>query len=72
MEHFWDIMFQLINHGTNTLHVAFIFLFSVDYSSLPTYCRGVVEPVYINRDAFSLALLLLVPTLPRLCLCAPP
>ncbi|KAK6305215.1 hypothetical protein J4Q44_G00239950 [Coregonus suidteri] len=30
MEHFWDLLFQLMKHGTNTLHVAFIFLFSVD------------------------------------------
>ena len=27
MEHFWDLLFQLVKHGTNTLHVAFIFLF---------------------------------------------
>ena len=24
MEHFWDCLFQLMKHGTNTLHVAFI------------------------------------------------
>ena len=30
MEHFWDILFQLMKYGTNTLHVAFIFLLSVD------------------------------------------
>ena len=29
MEHFGDFLFQLMKHGTNTLHVAFIFLFSV-------------------------------------------
>jgi hypothetical protein len=30
MEHFWDLLFQLVKkHGTNTLHVAFIFLFSL-------------------------------------------
>jgi hypothetical protein len=28
--HFWDLLFQLMKHGTNTLHVAFIFLFSID------------------------------------------
>jgi hypothetical protein len=33
MEHFWDLLFQLIKDGTNTLHVAFIFLFSI-FSSL--------------------------------------
>ena len=27
--HFWDIFFQLMKHGTNTLHAEFIFLFSV-------------------------------------------
>jgi hypothetical protein len=26
MEKFWDLLFQLMKHGTNTLHVAFIFL----------------------------------------------
>ena len=29
MEHYSDLSFQLMKHGTNTLHVAFIFLFSV-------------------------------------------
>ena len=26
IEHFWDLLFQLMKHGTNTLHVAFIFV----------------------------------------------
>ena len=29
MEHFWDLLFQLMKNWTNTLHVAFIFLFSI-------------------------------------------
>ena len=29
MEYFWDLFFQPMKHGTNTSHVAFIFLFSV-------------------------------------------
>ena len=29
MEDFWDVLFQLMKHGTLPLHVAFIFLFSV-------------------------------------------
>ena len=29
MENVWDLLFQLVKHGTNTLHVVFIFLFSV-------------------------------------------
>ena len=29
MEHFGDLLLQLMKHGTNTLHVAFIFLFSI-------------------------------------------
>ena len=28
IEHFWDLLFQLMKHGTNTLRVAFKFLFS--------------------------------------------
>jgi hypothetical protein len=30
MEHFWDLLYQLMKHGTNTLHGVFIFLFSVN------------------------------------------
>ena len=26
MEHFWDLLFQLMKHGTNTLHVAVVFV----------------------------------------------
>jgi hypothetical protein len=29
MENVWDLLFQLMKHWVNTLHVAFIFLFSV-------------------------------------------
>jgi hypothetical protein len=29
MEHSWDLLFQLMKHGTNTLHVTFILLFIV-------------------------------------------
>ena len=29
MQKFWNLLFQLMKHGTNTLHVAFIFLFSI-------------------------------------------
>ena len=32
MEHFLDFLFQLMKHGTKTLHIVFIFLFSVDFS----------------------------------------
>ena len=31
MDIFWDILFQLMKHGTNPLHVAFIFLFVIDH-----------------------------------------
>ena len=34
VEHFWDLLFQLMKLGTNTLHVAFIFLFSVVWAVL--------------------------------------
>ena len=27
METVWDLLFQLMEHGTNTLHVEFIFFF---------------------------------------------
>ena len=29
MHIFWDLLCQLMQHGTNTLHVAFIFLFNI-------------------------------------------
>ena len=32
MENFWDLLFQPMKHGTNTLHAALIFLFSICYS----------------------------------------
>jgi hypothetical protein len=38
MEHFWDFLFQLMKHGTNTLHVAYIFLFSVVFERLQHVC----------------------------------
>jgi hypothetical protein len=31
IEHFWDLLFKLMKHGTDTLHVAFLFLYSMDY-----------------------------------------
>jgi hypothetical protein len=30
MDDFRGLLFQLMKHGTNTLHVAFVFLFSID------------------------------------------
>jgi hypothetical protein len=30
MENVCDLLFQLMKHGTNTLYVAFIFLFSIE------------------------------------------
>ena len=27
IEHFWDLLFQFMKHGTNTLHVVFIYFF---------------------------------------------
>ena len=38
MEYFWDLLFQLMKHGTNTLHVGFIFL-----SSVHTNAEGVKQ-----------------------------
>ena len=49
MEHFWDLLFQLMKHGTNTLHVAFIFLFSVHF---PNYFKLKHGLYVINVDVF--------------------
>ena len=35
MEDVWDLLFQLMKHATNTLHVAFIFLFSAATADCP-------------------------------------
>ena len=52
MEHFWDLLFQLVKHGTNTLHVAFIFLFSI-YSIKPFYSRiAIVGLLTVDADCF--------------------
>ena len=40
MEHFWDLLFQLMKHGNKTLHAAFIILFSVIHCML----MGAKEP----------------------------
>jgi hypothetical protein len=41
MEHFWDLLFQLMKHGTNTLHVELIFLIcvlvNIHYSYIDIY-----------------------------------
>ena len=37
-EHFWNLLFQLMKHGTNTLHVAFIFVFSLHKYLEPPPC----------------------------------
>jgi hypothetical protein len=34
MEHFRALLFQLMKHGTNTLQVAFIFLFNLEHDYL--------------------------------------
>ena len=34
VENFWDLLFQLMKHGTDTLHVEITFLFSVHTHSL--------------------------------------
>ena len=52
LEHFWDLLFRLMKHGTKTLHVAFIFLFSVQYDKMENM-EAVVHNE-IKRDASSL------------------
>ena len=37
MEKVWDLLFQSMKHGANTLYVAFIFLFSIHL--YPIVCR---------------------------------
>ena len=37
LEHFWDLLFQLMKHVSNTLHVEFIFLFSIVTVILPSW-----------------------------------
>ena len=42
LENFCDILFQLMKHGTNTLHAVFIFLFSM-------FCFKTVRQ-FVNRE----------------------
>ena len=40
MENVWNMLFQLMKHETNTLHVAFIFLFSICiYVHVKIWCK---------------------------------
>jgi hypothetical protein len=48
MEHFWNLLFQLKKHGSNTLHVAFVFLFSI--VSSPN--RSDATDVFVRRLMF--------------------
>ena len=38
MEHFCNLLFQLMKHGTNTLHVGFISLFSINHTYIFHEC----------------------------------
>ena len=49
MENFWDLLFQLMKYGTNTLHVAFRFLFSI-YLRFISSCTDLqLNGEYIHR-----------------------
>jgi hypothetical protein len=50
MEHLWDLLFQLVKHGINTLHVGFIFLFSVVYWEDPPALPLPVSEVQEGED----------------------
>ena len=48
MEDFWDLLFQLMKHGTNTLYFVFIFLFSIVIGTFNLTCsakRGILYKV---------------------------
>jgi hypothetical protein len=45
MENVWDLLFQIMEHWTNTLHVAFIFLFSVHKMQVINVIHGVTNVV---------------------------
>jgi hypothetical protein len=60
MGHFWDLLFQLMKHVTNTLHAVFIFLFGIinypsrRYISFKMLIFGCVDNQTIQYHEFSL------------------
>lgn len=47
MENLWDLLFQLMIHGTNTLHVVFLFFFRIDYPFTNcTFIHSLCDLVY--------------------------
>uniref|UniRef100_A0A8C7K901 Uncharacterized protein n=1 Tax=Oncorhynchus kisutch TaxID=8019 RepID=A0A8C7K901_ONCKI len=58
MEHLWDLLFQLMKHGTNTLHVVFILLHSI-YADLKKFkqhfeskhYKSQMDPVLVDVQA---------------------
>ena len=53
MEHFWDLLFQLMKHVTNTLYVAFIFLVSIYVLFYSDFSRGAAAPSEVeNANSF--------------------
>ena len=37
MEHFWDLLLQLMKHGTNPLHVVFLYLFNIHHYTVQEF-----------------------------------
>jgi hypothetical protein len=53
MENVCNILFQLMKHGTNTLHVAFIYFFSIEAQSLnpdPCYRLGLCHESQLEAN----------------------
>ena len=46
MEHFRDVLFQFMKHGTNTSHAAFIFLFSL-YKTTVANVYGCISDTFV-------------------------
>ena len=53
MENFWNVLFQLMKHGTNTLHVTFIFLLRVHRDDTHCIPNG-TQHCIVNRVPFGM------------------
>jgi hypothetical protein len=56
MEHFWDLLFNLMKHGTNTLHVVFIFLVSIKRNIIHDGFYLILFRFGVKDNSFSIVL----------------
>ena len=63
MGHFWDLLFQLMKHGTNTLHVAFIFFIKYSGAKKVFSQPPIVQVLPLKNLSLNLNLIFIIGTL---------